>query len=766
MDRERLPQAGQVNAAPGQYVVAVRALCEFTAKQGDLDLRFTPSPTAQEGIAGHTLVTGRRNADYESEIRLAGNWRQLHVRGRADGYDPAANRLEEIKTFRGDLGRMPDNHRHLHWAQLRVYGWLLCQQRGLTALTLALVYLDIGNQQETVLTEECDAATLQAFFEQHCERFLAWAEQELAHRSARDAAWTTLPFPHAAFRPGQRELAQAVYQAATSGRCLLAQAPTGIGKTIGTLFPLMKAAPAQQLDKIFFLTAKTSGRALALDAVNLLREAAPALPLRVVELVARDKACEYPELACHGDSCPLARGFYDRLPQARAAAVQRGTLDRDSLRDVALSHQVCPYYLGQDLVRWSDLVIGDYNYYFDASAMLYGLTAANQWQVAVLVDEAHNLIERGRKMYSAELDQRTFNRLRLSAPALLRGPLDRLSRQWNALLKTQQAPYQVWPAPPEKFLAALQLVISAIGEFFNDNPTRIDAVLQRFYFDALQFSRLVDSFDANTLFDVTQSGQHDSVLCLRNVIPAPFLAPRFAASRSTTLFSATLSPWHFYSDTLGLPSNTGWIDVVSPFTAAQLAVRVVSSISTRYQHRDASLAPIVALIAQQFAERSGNYLTFLSSFAYLQQLTALFRQCHPQIPMWEQERNMDEAARARFLQRFAIDGEGVGFAVLGGAFAEGIDLPGNRLIGAFIATLGLPQVNPVNEQIMRRIEAQLGNGYDSTYLFPGLQKVVQAAGRVIRTQSDEGIVVLIDDRFLRAEVRALLPRWWHIGSST
>ncbi|MEC5217556.1 DNA excision repair protein ERCC-2 [Actimicrobium sp. GrIS 1.19] len=766
MDRERVPQTGQVNAAPGQYVVAVRALCEFTAKQGDLDLRFTPSPTAQEGIAGHTLVTGRRNAGYESEIRLAGNWRQLHVRGRADGYDPAANQLEEIKTFRGDLARMPDNHRHLHWAQLRIYGWLLCQQRGLAALTLALVYLDIGTQQETVLTEECEAATLQAFFEQHCERFLAWAEQELVHRRARDAAWTALPFPHATFRPGQRELAQAVYQAATSGRCLLAQAPTGIGKTIGTLFPLIKAAPAQQLDKIFFLTAKTSGRALALDAVTLLRQAAPTLPLRVVELVARDKACEYPELACHGDSCPLARGFYDRLPQARAAAVQRGTLDRNSLRDVALSHQVCPYYLGQDLVRWSDLVIGDYNYYFDASAMLFGLSVANQWQVAVLVDEAHNLIERGRKMYSAELDQRAFNRLRLSAPALLRGPLDRLSRQWNALLKTQQAPYQVWPAPPEKFLAALQLVISAIGEFFNDNPTRVDAVLQRFYFDALQFSRLVDSFDANTLFDISKTGQHDSVLCLRNVIPAPFLAPRFAASRSTTLFSATLSPWHFYSDTLGLPSNAGWIDVVSPFTAAQLLVRVVSSISTRYQHRDASLAPIVALIAQQFGERSGNYLVFLSSFAYLQQLTALFRQCHPQIPMWEQERSMDEAARERFLQRFAIDGQGVGFAVLGGAFAEGIDLPGNRLIGAFIATLGLPQVNPVNEQIMRRIEAQLGNGYDSTYLFPGLQKVVQAAGRVIRTQSDEGIVVLIDDRFLRAEVRALLPRWWHIGSST
>ncbi|GAA4015213.1 ATP-dependent DNA helicase [Actimicrobium antarcticum] len=749
-------------AVAPRYTVAVRALCEFTAKQGDLDLRFTPSPTAQEGIAGHTLVASRRSADYQSEISLSGDHGPLLVRGRADGYDPSLNRLEEIKTFRGDLTRMPENHRHLHWAQVRIYGWLLCQERGLDALTLALVYFDIGSQQETVLTEVTDAATLKQFFKLQCERFLAWATQELAYRSARDAAWTTLDFPHPAFRAGQRELAQAVYQGVTSGRCLLAQAPTGIGKTIGTLFPLLKAAPSQRLDKLYFLAAKTSGRSLALGAVALLKQHAPVLPLRVLELVARDKACEHPDKACHGDSCPLARGFYDRLPQARAAAIHNdsGMTGHQSLRSVALAHDVCPYYLAQDLVRWSDLVIGDYNYYFDSSAMLYSMAMANQWQVAVLVDEAHNLIERGRKMYSAQLGQRSFNAMRLMAPAPLRKSLDKVGRSWTALVKENALDYQVLAALPEKFMTALQLAITSLGDFFSENPTRVDVDLQRFYFDALHVMRMAESFDANSLFDITRQAAGDTVLCIRNVIPAPFLAPRFAASRSTTLFSATLSPWHFYSDTLGLPASTAWIDVASPFTADQLSVRLVNTISTRFQHRDASIAPIVALMAEQYRQQPGNYLTFFSSFDYLQKVTTLFAARHPDIPMWAQSRRMEEADRDAFLARFAPGGRGIGFAVLGGSFAEGIDLPGDRLIGAFIATLGLPQMNPVNEHIMRRMEARFGSGYDYTYLFPGLQKVVQAAGRVIRTESDRGVVILIDDRFGRSTVQALLPRWW------
>src|SRR3954471_6788796 len=364
------------------YTVAVRALCEFTAKAGDLDLRFTPSPTAQEGMAGHATVTASRGAGYEREVSLIGEYDALRVRGRADGYDPARNRLEEIKTHRGDLARQPANHRHLHWAQARVYGWLLCEARQLQEITLALVYFDIGTQKETVLEEVARREDLRAFFEDHCRRFLAWARQELAHRAARDAQLAALAFPHPEFREGQRDLAESGYKAAVQGRCLLAQAPTGIGKTVGTVFPALKACPGQKIDKLFFLAAKTPGRQLALDAMEVIGRGAPQLPLRVLELTARDKACEHPDKACHGDSCPLARGFYDRLPDARAQALADHATHGPALRDVARAHQVCPYYLTQELARWADVVVGDYNYFFDGSALLHAFAQDNGWRVA------------------------------------------------------------------------------------------------------------------------------------------------------------------------------------------------------------------------------------------------------------------------------------------------------------------------------------------------------------------------------------------------
>ena len=750
------------------YRIAVRALCEFTAKAGDLDLRFTPSPTALEGIQGHRTVAARRSATYRSEVALEGGFGALTVKGRADGYDPDANLLEEIKTYRGDLERMPANHRQLHWAQAKVYGWLLCQQLQLSRIRLALVYFDILSERETSLVEEHEAQALEQFFNRQCSLFLQWAEQELAHRRARDQAMAALVFPHPDFRPGQRRLAESVYKAVSTGRCLMAQAPTGIGKTLGTVFPMLKAMPAQQLDKLFFLTAKTPGRKLALDAAAVLFERNPGLPLRVLELVARDKACEHPELACHGESCPLAKGFYDRLPAARHAASQRSLLDQQAVREIALEHGLCPYYLSQEMARWSDLLVADYNYYFDFSALLFGLAQANQWTVAALVDEAHNLVERGRSMYSASLDQYQLDTVRQVAPEPLNKPLQRLNREWNALHKQQVRPYQAYDQAPAALLKALALCISAIGDYLNDYPQGLDSRLQGFYFDALQFARVAELFDGQFLFDISKrelnARRSRSQLCLRNVVPAGFLAPRLSAARSTVLFSATLNPWHYYRDLLGLPDSTVWVDVESPFSAAQLDVHIVSRISTRFAHRQASLAPIVELIATQFRQRPGNYLAFFSSFDYLQQVASLLAEQHPDIALWQQSRGMDEGQRQAFLERFDADGQGVGFAVLGGAFGEGIDLPGSRLIGAFIATLGLAQLNPVNEQLKQRMAAIFGAGYDYTYLYPGLQKVVQAAGRVIRSQQDRGVVMLIDDRFAEPRVRQLLPGWWSLDA--
>ncbi|WJM88941.1 ATP-dependent DNA helicase [Pseudomonas brenneri] len=747
------------------YTVAVRALCEFTAKVGDLDLRFTPSPSAQEGMLGHRTVASRRSAHYQSEVALEGLYQQLTVRGRADGFDPDRHVLEEVKTYRGDLDAQPANHRQLHWAQAKVYGWLMCSKLGLPEIELALVYFDIVSERETVISQVYPVDELEQFFNQQCVLFLDWAEQQARQRQARDAAAKALAFPHAGFRLGQRTLAESVYKAVSTGRCLMAQAPTGIGKTIGTVFPMLKALAPQQLDKLFFLTAKTPGRKLALDAVQVLHASAD-LPLRVLELVARDKACEHLDKACHGDSCPLAKGFYDRLPAAREAAAKVRLLDQRNLREVALAHDVCPYYLSQEMARWCDMVVADYNYYFDFGALLFGLAQLNQWRVAVLVDEAHNLVERGRAMYSADLDQFALKTLRDTAPEPLKKPLQRLNREWNALHKEQVAVYQAYTHKPDKLLHALALCTSAMGEYFNDHPQALTGELQSFYFDALQFAKVAELFNEQFIFDISQrdplAKRRFSRLSLRNVVPAEFIRPRLTAARSSVLFSATLSPRHYYADLLGLPADTAWVDVESPFEAAQLQVRIIDRISTRFVHRQASLEPIVALIAQQFERTPGNYLAFFSSFDYQQQVAQLLAQLHPSIPTWHQSRGMAEAERQAFLDQFTQHSQGVGFAVLGGAFGEGIDLPGTRLIGAFIATLGLAQVNPVNEQMKQRMGAMFGAGYDYTYLYPGIQKVVQAAGRVIRTQQDQGVVMLIDDRFAEPKVRPLLPRWWAV----
>ncbi|MCY1334651.1 DNA repair helicase (rad3) [compost metagenome] len=746
------------------YAIAVRALCEFTAKEGDLDLRFTPAPTAQEGIAGHATVVSRRGVGYVSELPLRGEYPGLMVSGRADGFDPLENLLEEIKTHRGDVARIPQNHRLLHWAQVKVYGWLLCQQLEMEEIDLAVVYFNVISQKETVLRERFAAADLRAFFELQCSRFVAWAEQESAHRVARDGSLERLRFPYADFRKGQRALAEAVYRAARDGRTLMAQATTGIGKTLGTLFPQLKAFPGKQLDRLFFLTAKTPGRRLALDALATLRSQEDDMPLRVLEHVARDKACEHPDKACHGESCPLAKGFYDRLPAARLAALNRRWLTQDAVREVAIAQQICPYYLSQELCRWADVVVCDYNYYFDMTALLYGLTVLNDWRVTLLVDEAHNLIERGRGMYSAELDQGEFAALRKAGPASLKNALDRLNRHWNQIYKEQEEDYRIHPLLPDLFIAALQKVVSAITDHLTDQPTGNDAALLRFYLDSMLFCRLAEAYGPHSLFDVTvdrgAGWKPQATLNLRNIVPAPFLAERFEAAHSTTLFSATLNPAHYYADLLGLPEGTTWLEVESPFRAEQLRVHALSNLSTRYQHREASLAPIATLMARQFAERPGNYLAFFSSYAYLEQALQRFRSEHPHIPVWAQSRSMSEAERQGFLDRFVHGSQGIGFAVLGGAFGEGIDLPGERLIGAFIATLGLPQVNPVNEEVKQRMQVMFGNGYDYTYLFPGLQKVVQAAGRVIRTTEDSGVIYLLDDRFNQPATRRLLPGWW------
>ncbi len=777
--------------------VSVRHLCEFAAKSGDLDLRFTPAPTAQQGREGHLLVARRRGADYEAEVVLAGYCQGLQVRGRADGFDATLQQLEEVKTFRGSALAIAPNQQALHWAQLKVYGWLMCESRAFASISLCLVYLDVLDHSEHPQSAEFGAQELRLFFVDLCTRYLAWAEYEAAHRRRRDAALHNLEFPQLPFRPGQHALAAGTYRACVQSRSLLVQAPTGIGKTIGTIFPALRAMPVRAIDKLFFLTAKTTGRQIALDALQRVRQpgrAGTVFPLRVLELVARDKACEHPDKACHGDSCPLASGFYDRLALARAAAAGAVWLDQANLRSVALQHGICPYYLGQEMVRWSDVVVGDYNYYFDRSALLHSLAVDNQWRLCVLVDEVHNLYSRACAMYSSELTHAEALAARAQVPALVRPRLDDWLDQWQLLHDGAQrdAPgvdWAVWDELPQAWLRALQRLNSTLGEWLQNTPGHAHRALLPFYFRTFAFAALADAFAEHSLceFDtgpgavvLTQhapapaqaalaglgepdADQAPGRLTLRNIVPGHFIAQRIKSADSMVLFSATLHPLHYYCNLLGLPPQTQVLDIASPFRAEQLTV-TVKPISTRRGQREQSLGELVRSIATQFAARPGNYLAFFSSFDYLELALRALRECHPDIAVWSQARHMDEPARRQFLQQFDARGQGIGFAVLGGVFSEGVDLPGERLIGAFVATLGLPQFDRVNAEICERMEQRFGHGHDYTYVYPGLQKVVQAAGRVIRSATDTGCVLLLDARYRERRYRALLPSWWSVAA--
>lgn len=845
------------------YTVSVRSLCEFTAKEGDLDRRFTPSATALEGQLGQQTVAARRGPDYQVELSLEGRHGPLRVRGRADGYDPRRRCLEEIKTVRGHPDALPANRRLLHWAQLQTYGALYCRLHGLDELALTLVYFDAASKAEVELHELCSAQALDAAFVARCEQFTAWARQEALHRTSRDAALRALRFPEPAFRPGQRTLAEAVYRAALGGRCLLAQAPTGIGKTVGTLFPMLRAMPVAGLDKLAFLTCKGTARLAALEALRKLvgamhtgpadaqqgasvapagaaldpsrpaadptaaeaandalddatRGATAALgtpsapttaarsaawagpPLRVLTLVAKEQACEHPGKACHAEACPLAQGFYDRLAAAREEAVATAWLDAPAQRRIALRHGLCPYYLGQELMRWADVLVGDVHHAFDPHGQLWGLAQALDWRVGVLVDEAHNLIERTRQMHSAALSLEAVREALRGAPVGVRAALGKLRDAAVALAAEQAAGHTVLEALPERWLQALQAASLALGEHFQSRPAATGPLLN-FHFELLRFLRLAEAFGEHSLFEVQRTGVgsasssdgsgaampdrahtalaeaagaapaglHGSqaLFGLRNVVPARFLRPRFAALHSVTLFSATLGPPAYPKDLLGLPEATAWLDVPSAFPARHLRVQVADGVSTRFLHRARSLDRLVDVIERQYDAHPGNYLVFFSSLAYLRQAAKRLAERRPDIVQWRQGSGMSVAQRQDFLDRFVPDGRGLGFAALGGVFGEGVDLPGTRLVGAFIATLGLPPVSVQQEQVKARLDRLFGSERGYADLVPAMQKVVQAAGRVLRTPEDRGWLWLMDDRYGRSEVRRLLPAWWGLDAT-
>ncbi len=752
--------------------IAVRTLAEHVLRCGDLRVAFLSSRRAREGIAGHRRIQASRPAGYQPEVPVAGRVETerfvLHVSGRIDGVWDTDDGLvvEEIKTTAQPLDAVGDNP--VHWGQARIYAHLLAVERGLSAVTLQLTYYHLDSAKVRELQQTQTAAELEAFFEAVVARYLRWAAAMIDWRALRDASIRELSFPFAAYRAGQREMAVAVYRAVRDRYPLLVQAPTGIGKTLAVWFPAVKAMGEGLLDRVFYLTARTTGRLVAQDALGHLREAG--LRFRTLSLTAKEKICFCPEAGCSAALCEFARGHYDRLNDALEAAFAIEALTRDAVEAVAQAHRVCPFDLAMTLAPWVDGIIGDYNYIFDPRVRLRQFFESDDaGRNLILVDEAHNLVDRAREMYSAELSTDTLREVRRplkpAAPALHRS-LGRAARLLDAV--ALDAPEDGNPGvtrrPAEEMLDRLRrclLQAEAVLTRQPEAPWRMP--LMECYFRIHAFLQVADAYDSRHATFCQRTGP---VVLVRLfcIDPAPGLAETIGCCAGAIFFSATLAPMDYFAAVLGLPASVARCHFPSPFDRRHLAVQVARKISTFYKDRDESADQVAAAIAAVVDARPGNYLAFFPSYAYLSRVHEALTRSRPQLPTRCQTPAMAEEAREAFLQWLpeAPTASRLGFAVMGGVFGEGIDLTGERLTGAIIVGVGLPAICVEREQIRRYYEGRCGNGFGFAYRYPGINRVLQAAGRVIRTATDRGVVALIDGRFARPDYRCLLPDHWRV----
>ncbi|HWH68136.1 MAG TPA: ATP-dependent DNA helicase [Candidatus Sulfotelmatobacter sp.] len=793
------------------YQVSVRELVEFVLRRGDLggEHDFVGPQRALAGIRGHQKVQRSRPAGYQKELALV--WQVetddfiLRVQGRIDGLWSTSKEvvLEEIKTIQGRWDHQADP---LHWAQAQCYGFIYARDQGWDAITLQLTYLELETGQLTELRQRFGLAELSAFFEQTTAVYLQWVRERHQWCQKRDQSIRALNFPFPDYRPGQRKLAVAVYRVMAGGGRLFLEAPTGIGKTMSVLFPAVKALGEGNLERIFYLTARTVGRAVAEQACAALQPAG--LHLHTLTLTAKEKICLQAGQPCDPRTCRLARGYYDRRQPAMREALGHAAITRPVLETVSRQHQVCPFELSLDLSSWVDAVICDYNYVFDPKVYLRRHFGEQAGEYAFLVDEAHNLVDRARDMFSAELNTRDIQEVRraikTAVPRCARA-LSKLSAALRKLGGPAAPPFDpadptdpalelnLFPAgapgattsgpaasaiqPPQlrtepdractrqelpaDLLPILETALQEAEAWLAQNqPAEFRESLLQLYFRLHSFRRTAELYDERYV-TILQPGAAVRVrlFCLD---PSFLLRRALARGKAAVFFSATLTPIDYYRELLGGSSEDPVLQLPSPFPPQHLAVLVQDRIRTQFKARAGSLTEVVHSIGALVQGRPGNYLVYLPSYQYLTAVQEQFQALHPALRVLVQRPGMNETERDTFLAAFAAEHREtlVGFAVLGGIFGEGIDLVGDRLIGAIIVGVGLPQLCAERDLIRDYFQHKAESGFDYAYTFPGMNRVLQATGRVIRSETDRGVVLLIDARFAEGRYRRLFPGWW------
>lgn len=743
-----------------KLTLGVRELVEFCCRDGDLGYDNSPGVKALEGQQTHQKIQQRYQSRAESEVAV--KWRtriddtEIELGGRIDLVfaDESPARIEEIKTV---YAHDPNNETDaLHWSQLKCYGACYAREHALDEINLSLNLVNLFSQQEQCHAKVFTRPALEAFIEQILRQYLRWHRLVAAQRQLTRQQARAMDFPFERFRARQRHFAAEVYRAVINRQRLMVEAPTGSGKTISTLFPALKAIGEDQCDQVVYLSAKVSGQQQAVAAIELMPTEVSYL---VIQAKARSCPCNFDESEVDEDGrCRRCLGFFERLPAAREKLLQLRRLDVRQIQAVAAEFQLCPFELGLQMLPWVEVVICDFNYVFDPLVQL-SYFRSDQRRKLLLVDELHNLVDRARGMYSASLNRRQIkSALDAGNSRQISAALKSMLQTFDRELRNQEADESIADEVPEGLLHASHRFSEKLGfDIFNNKHIARETLdfskeVFRFQSIAQLFARHHRAMGLKPL-----KVREMRLLCLNAF---EYLSECYPLFQAVCGFSATLSPASYFQQALGFSQECKSLSLESAFPAARLGVRIGDYVDTRYRQREHSIETICASIAACYHARPGNYLVFFSAYQFMRQVHERFAEANPQIQTLLQQRDFDEAAQQGFLASFFESDRQMGFAIMGGRFAEGIDYRGNALIGAIIVGVGLPQANSEQQLIQQDFEAMRLDGFDYAFRFPGLIRVMQSAGRVIRDEQDRGVVVLLERRFRQQGYARHLPRHW------